>query len=142
MDPKSHNLLESCWYDGQDGDVKRFHYNALMAESNHTYRVDFTREVTSSGININVTAINPSPSVSEASDLTNKVNGLQNVPKDGFECEKLGWSYLGHMSNNGAAIEAVVNEATANGNEFVSLFYTNGYFVFGCPATKQFYDKG
>lgn len=135
MDAKSHNLLESCWSDGQDGSVNRYHYNALMLNDGRTFRVDFTREVTSSSINVNITSTQPSAAGADASAIATVVNELQGLPKTGFECQTLGWTYLGNITSNPGI------QAQIAGKNFVSLLYNAGYFVFGCAATKEFYDK-
>lgn len=140
MDSKSHNLVESCWFDSKTGNVSKFHYNQLMLENGRTYRVDFTREVTPSGINVDIVSTQPSADAIDAAALDVIIDELNSTPKDGFECQTLGWTYLGNISTN-PSIQAQVDAAKAAGNNFVSIYYNAGYFVFGCAALKKFYDK-
>jgi len=135
MDAKSHNLLESCWSDGQDGSLNRYHYNSLMLNDGRTFRVDFTREVKSSGIVLNVTSTQPSAAGADATAIAAVINELQGLPKSGYECQDLGWAYLGNITTNPSIQSQIA------GKNFVSLLYNAGYFVFGCADTKEFYDK-
>ena len=140
MDAKSHNLLESCWFDGADGSLNRYHYNALKLSNGHTFRVDFTREVTPAGININITSTQPLALGDDAAEVNTIINQLEGTPKTGFECQALGWTYLGNITTN-LGVQAQINATIAAGHSFTSILYNAGYFVYGCAATKQFYDK-
>lgn len=140
MDAKSHNLLESCWFDGKVGNASKFHYNQLMLDNGRTYRVDLTREVTPSGINVDVVTTHPTADATDIAAIDVIIDELNSAPRDGFECQTLGWTYLGNITTN-PSIQAQVDAAKAAGHEFVSVFYNAGYFVYGCAALKKFYDK-
>lgn len=140
MDAKSHNLLESCWFDGKTGNASKFHYNQLMLDNGRTYRVDFTREVTPTGINVDIVTTQPSADTTDAAAIDAIIDELNGIPRDGFECQTLGWTYLGNITNT-PAIQAQIDAAVAGGNQFTPVYYNAGYFVFGCAALKQFYDK-
>jgi hypothetical protein len=145
MDNHSYNLLEPYLSDGGNA----YHYNALQCDVSAPgsyFRVNFTRDVTSSGVALNITSItnlnNVTPSTAaETAFLTNEVNSFVGLPLNGDECQTIGWQYLGHTSTNNAYIEDVKSSAGAQGYTFKSLFYNNGYFVYGCSDTKQFYDQ-
>lgn len=142
MDATSHNLLEGYYHDGGNA----YHYNGLQSGVNH-FRVDYTRDVTPSGININITQIKPInngpvPTSEDTAFLTSEVNKFQGVPLNGNECVTLGWTYLGNWNTNQANIEAAITECTSKGHTFKSLFYQSGYFVYGCADDKLFYDRG
>lgn len=141
MDARSHNLLEPCWNDGKQGNVTLHHYNVLMLENGNQYRVEFTREVTASGIICNVVATVPEASTADVIELDAVIDDLNILPKDGYECETLGWSYLGNIDSN-PAVQTAINAAAAKGRSFRSILYNSGYFVFACPEERQFYDKG
>jgi len=146
MDDVSHNLLESFYSNGADGDGNpAFYYNSLQASGNH-YRADFTRTVTSAGINLNITnAVNTTgypPNSTDFNSLSATITNLQGIPLNGNECNTLGWTYLGHTSTNKANIDAAIASAAASGYTFQSLFYQSGYFVYGCIPMKLFYDQG
>jgi len=140
MDAHSHNLLESYYDDGGGN----FHYNSLQSGDSF-FTVSFNRTVSSSGINITINSITNvgggAVTDTDTAFLTNEVNGFQNVPLNGYECQTLGWTYLGHTSTNADNINAAIAAATASGYSFSSLFYHTGYFVHGCADTKQFYDQ-
>lgn len=140
MDAKSHNLLESCWFDSKTGNVSKFHYNQLMLDNGRTYRVEFTREVTPSGINVNIVSTQPTADSADAAAIDVIIDELNGTPRDGFECQTLGWTYLGNITAT-PSIQAQIDAAKAAGNDFISIFYNAGYFVFGCAALRQFYDK-
>ncbi len=140
MDAKSHNLLESCWFDGKTGNTSKFHYNQLMLDNGRTYRVDFTREVTSTGINVDIVTTQPGADAADAAAIDVIIDELNGIPRDVFECQTLGWTYLGNITTT-PAIQAQIDAAIANGNQFTPVYYNAGYFVFGCAALKQFYDK-
>ena len=143
MAAQPHNLLETYYRDGGNA----FHYNALKADDTiFTYSVGFTRTVTESGIAVAVTSVGgnygaPINSTVTAA-LASVVNTLQSTPRSGEECETLKWDYLGHKRDRAAAIQAAIETAAALGHSYKSLFYSNGYFVYGCAGTKCFYDEG
>lgn len=141
LDSRSHNLLEACWFDGKTGNVSNHHYNQLMLEDGRLFRVDFTREVTNISINVDITSTEPVANATDAAALDVIIDSLNSRPKDGFECQTLGWTYLGNITNN-PGIQAQIDAAAAAGHGFESILYKSGYFVFGCVALKQFYDKG
>lgn len=140
MNARSHNHLEACWFDYKTGNISYFHYNELMIEDSRTFKVSFSREVTSIGITVKIISIEPPASLSETTEIETHINELNCGPKDGFECQTLGWAYLGNITTN-PFIQTQIDAAKANGNEFNSIYYRAGYSVFGCPAIKQFYDK-
>ena len=140
MDPRSHNLLETYYHDGGNA----FHYNSLKSGDN-TFRVDFTREVTASGINVAVVLIKGNndaiPTAEDITFLTQELNVFQDIPHNGDECVTLGWTYVGNKNTNTANVEAAVAECEGKGHKFVPLFYQSGYFVFGCVEDRLFYDN-
>jgi hypothetical protein len=140
MQAASHNLLESCWFDGKTGTVSSFHYDQLKLDNGSTYRVDFTREVTPTGINVDIVSTTPVADATDAAALDQIIDELNGVPRDGFECQTLGWTYLGNITTN-PSIQNIVDEAAAAGTPFVSILYHCGYNVCGCAVTKRFYDK-
>jgi hypothetical protein len=140
---QTHNLLETYFQDGDNV----FHYNALKAADNvFTYRVSFTRTVTESGINTTVTSVagNYGAPVDNTitAALAAAINTLQSEPRSGEECQALKWTYLGHKRDRADAIQSAIETAAALGYSYKSLFYSNGYFVYGCAGTKCFYDQG
>ena len=140
MQASHHNLLESCWLDGTVEGVNKYHYDQLKLDNDNTYRVDFTRQVTPAGVVVNTLDIQPTPSAEDVAPLNEVLDELTRDPRDGFECQTLGWTYLGNITTN-PEIQTTIDQLVANGNEIRSILYNNGYFVFGCYATKQFYDK-
>jgi hypothetical protein len=142
MDAHSHNLLEPYYADG--GNI--YHYNSLRSDASTPesyFNVTFTRDVTSSGIVINITGIagSTTPTADDTTFLTNEVNSFVGIPVNGTECQTLGWTYLGNTDANKADIDSAITSATASGYSFKSIFYHQGYFVHGCADTKQFYDQ-
>jgi hypothetical protein len=143
MDAHSHNLLES--YISDSGNA--YYYNALTTDtsSGAYYKVNFTRDVTPSGVSIvvtdikNINNITP-PTPTDTAFLTNEVNNFMGKPLNGNECQAIGWTYLGNMAKNGTYINNVISSAKTAGYTFTSIFYQAGYFVWGCADTKQFYD--
>jgi hypothetical protein len=111
-----------------------------MLDNGRTYRVDFTREVTSTGINVDIVTTQPGADAADAAAIDVIIDELNGIPRDGFECQTLGWTYLGNITTT-PAIQAQIDAAIANGNQFTPVYYNAGYFVFGCAALKQFYDK-
>ena len=143
MPAQAHNLLATYFQDGEN----TFRYEALKADDSvFTYKVQFTRTVSESGINITVTSItdNYGAPVNDtiAAALTAAVNTLQTTPRSGEECTALKWTYLGNKRDRADVIEAAIATAAALGHSYKSLFYSNGYFVYGCAGTKCFYDQG
>lgn len=143
MPAQAHNLLETYYQDGDNA----FHYDALKAnDSVLTYKVNFTRAVTESDINVAVTSItgNYGAPVNDTvtAALAAAVNALQSTPRSGEECATLKWTYLGHKRDRADVIAAAIETAAALGHSYKSLFYSNGYFVYGCAGTKCFYDEG
>ncbi len=135
MDANSHNLLESCWADGDPNNTNKYHYNSLMLNDGRTYRVDFTRDVTPAGINLNIISTQPSAAGADLAAISTVVNELQGLPKSGYECQTLGWTYLGNITTNPGIGSQIA------GKNFISLLYNAGYFVYGCVSTKEFYDR-
>jgi hypothetical protein len=140
MEAGDHNCVESCWFDEKIGNVNKFHYKQLKLNSGNFFRVDFTREVTNTGINVTITSITPAPNSQEKNSIEQIINELENKPKDGFECQALGWAYLGNISNN-LSLQAYINSQEAANNNFDSIYYIPGYCVYGNATLKQFYDK-
>jgi len=144
MPAHSHNLLEA--YNADGGNT--FYYNALRSDEadEDTFKVTFTREVISTGINITIVSIagnNGAPVLeSDRTALNAEVNSLQGLPLNGTECATLGWTYLGNQSSNSENIHAAKVAAANSGYEFKSIYYANGYFVYGCVEQKLFYDQG
>ena len=144
MPAHSHNLLETYYKDSGN----TFHYNSLRSDEadEDTFRVDFTREVTGGGINVTIINIagNAGAPVldTDRAALATEVNSLQGTPLNGDECITLGWTYLGHIRSNADNINNARATAASAGYEFVSLYYTNGYFVYGCKEQKSFYEQG
>jgi hypothetical protein len=141
MDATSHNLLEAYFHDGGN----TYHYNGLQSGTNQ-FRVDFTRTINESGINITIDQVKPinggpTPTADDITFLTSEINKFQGVPLNGNECVTLGWTYLGNWTNNQANIEAAIADCTSKGHAFQSLFYQSGYFVYGCVDDRLFYDK-
>jgi len=143
MPAQAHNLLATYFQDGEN----TFRYEALKADDSvFTYKVQFNRTVSESGINVVVTSItdNYGAPVNDAKTaaLTAAVNTLQTTPRSGEECQALKWTYLGNKRDRADVIAAAIATATELGHSFKSLFYNNGYFVYGCVGTKHFYDQG
>jgi hypothetical protein len=135
MDAKSHNLLESFWADRNPNSTNKYHYNSLMLDDGRTYRVDFTRDVTSAGIDLNIVSTQPSAAGADLAAISTVINELQGLPKSGYECQTLGWTYLGNITTNPGIGSQIA------GKNFISLLYNAGYFVYGCVSTKEFYDR-
>jgi len=139
MDPRSHNLLEAYYHDGNNA----YHYNSLKSGEN-TFRVDFTRDISSDGIVLSIILIKGNngavPTSEDINFLTEEVNVFQNLPRNGDECVTLGWTYVGNKNTNAANIEAAITECENKGHKFVPIFYQGGYFVYGCVEDKLFYD--
>jgi hypothetical protein len=143
MTATAHNLLETYFQDGGNA----FHYDALKADDSvFTYKVSFTRTVSESGIAIAVTSVAGNYGAPESAAitaaLTTAVDTLQSTPRSGEECATLKWTYLGHKRDRADAIQAAIETAATLGYSYKSLFYSNGYFVYGCAGTKCFYDEG
>ena len=92
MDAHSHNLLESHYQIGDNA----YRYDALRSDATGTQRyfnVFYTRDVTSTGIIINITNIvggTTAPTEDDTTFLTNELNSLVGMPINGNECEALG----------------------------------------------------
>lgn len=143
MNAQSHNLLETYYQDGSNV----FHYNALKADdSAFTYKVEFTRTVSESGITVAVISVtgNYGAPVNDTitAALVSAVNALQSTPRNGEECAVLKWTYIGNKRDKASEIQTAIETAAALGYSYVSLFYNSGYFVYGCAGTKCFYDQG
>lgn len=143
MTAQAHNLLETYYQDGDNA----FHYDALKADDSvFTYKVEFTRTVSESGITVAVTSVtgNYGAPVNDTvtAALASAVSALQTTPRNGDECVTLKWTYLGNKRDKADVIAAAIETAAALGYTYTSLFYNNGYFVYGCAGTKCFYDQG
>lgn len=140
----SHNLLEAYHYQGGN----TFQYNALRSDEadGDTFNVTFTRAVGAEGIAIEVTNIigNGGAVVleSDRTALIAEVNSLQGQPLNKNECIALGWAYVGNEVSHSEDVHDAKVAAANAGYEFTSLYYLNGYFVYGCAGTKQYYDRG
>ena len=142
MDPRSHNFVESCWLDGQIAAMKGYHYDVLMLENGTAYKVHFTREILEDGnVDIRITKVLPSPSDNDKEEILKIVTELQIKPQNGFEAQSMKWTYLGNIDSN-TNLPLHLEAEKAKGNVFESLHYNQGYWVYGCMTTKQFYDKG
>jgi len=143
MDAHSHNLLEPHYQIGDNA----YHYDALRSDETGTqryFKINYTRDVTPSGIVINITSIvggTTEPTAQDIVFLTNEINNLVGSPINGNECEALGWTFLGTTDTDQINIDNAIAAATAAGYSFKSIFYQAGYFVHGCADTKQFYDQ-
>ena len=144
MPAHSHNLLEAYHYQGGN----KFQYNSLRSDEadEDTFNVTFTRAVGAEGIAIEVTNIlgNGGAPVleSDRTALIAEVNSLQGQPLNKNECITLGWTYIGNAVSNSEIVHDAKVAAANAGYEFTSLYYLQGYFVYGCAGTKQYYDQG
>lgn len=144
MDDNSHNALEA-YYQQPDGS---YIYNSLQSSGN-LFTVNFIRSCVPGSINITIKSITGiiAPTESDISFLTSQVNKMHSMPRNSEECNTIGWAYLGRLSAdplkslNSDAVNAAIASATSQGYSFQSLYYLNGYTVFGCANLGQYYDQ-
>ena len=141
----AHNLFAACHFDGKDGNTTFHHYDDLTCEGT-TYTLAFSRQVTSSGINIVVTDIKNNTGGPVTDDarafLTEDVEEMQAQPQNGYEFQTLGWNYLGNYATFKNNVDAAIAEAASKGFSFRSYLYIAGYTILGCEGLKAFYDTG
>ena len=147
MNARAYNHTTSYYEVGNKGNV--YYYEPFATDTNPGvyYKVFFTRLVSTNGIAINIVGAvnldNNSSTITDADKefFKNEIYTLVGKPVNGFECQDMGWQYLGNTDNNTIQIAEAIASAQNSGYEFKSVYYKEGYFVYGCADTKQFYDK-